>query len=175
MTDSDEEIAALKRRLEQLERPAQPGTAPIPEKSSTKAIGCAFAVILVLLAGVSMCSSLMGDSGPAAPTLSSWTPPEGYILERAGRGREVATKWFKPTRSECDRSGASCFGVSVIAKDGCPRTLYAEITILDSADRNIGWTNDTAQAVQPGEEAKLIFRTYEDAAHTARISEINCY
>ena len=173
MSDKDEEVAALKRRLEMLEGKAQPVAPAAPKKNNTAAFGCAFVALLLLLAMASMCSNLGSDRPAASYQASSWTPPEGYIVERAARG-SVATKWFTPSRRECDR-GSRCFGLSVVAEKGCSRSLYAEITILDSQGRNVGWTNDTAQGVQAGEEVKLIFHTYEDAARSARVADINCY
>jgi hypothetical protein len=63
----------------------------------------------------------------------------------------------------------------VISKNGCDRSLYAEISILDKSDVQIGYTNDTASQALPMQKTKLIFNTFEDEAHSARLSKISCY
>jgi hypothetical protein len=63
----------------------------------------------------------------------------------------------------------------VIAKNGCDRSLYAEISILDKSEVQIGYTNDTLSQALPMQENKLIFNTYEEAAYSARLSKISCY
>ena len=47
-------------------------------------------------------------------------------------------------------------GVEMLTKLGCS-SLYAEMTILDSSGRNIGFTNDSANGVRPNEKVILIF------------------
>ena len=63
----------------------------------------------------------------------------------------------------------------IIAKDGCDRSLYAEISILDKNEVQIGYTNDSVSQALPMQKSKLIFDTYEDEANTARLSKISCY
>ncbi len=85
----------------------------------------------------------------------------------------VAWRWLKDNEYKC--TGDSCWGMMVIAKDGCSRSLYAEISILDKNEVQIGYTNDTASQALPMQKTKLIFNTFEDDAHTARLSKISCY
>lgn len=96
--------------------------------------------------------------------------PRGYTEFEAG----IAQKWLSVGEYSCSYSGVSCWGMSVISKNGCGN-LYVEITILDTAGNNIGFTNDSASGLQPGQKAKLIFDTFEDEAKFARVAEINCY
>jgi hypothetical protein len=56
----------------------------------------------------------------------------------------------------CTYSSAYCWGVEMLTKLGCS-SLYAEMTILDSSGRNIGFTNDSANGVRPNEKVILIF------------------
>jgi hypothetical protein len=65
--------------------------------------------------------------------------------------------------------------MSIIAREGCPSSLYAEITILDSSGTNIGYTNDTTSGLGAGQKAKMVFETFEPGAKNARLAEISCY
>ena len=64
--------------------------------------------------------------------------------------------------------------MSVTSQSGCS-SLYVEITILDSQDNNIGYTNDTTSGLQPGQNAKMVFDTFEDNASSARLAKVSCY
>jgi hypothetical protein len=104
---------------------------------------------------------------------AAWTPPEGFTLHLTDPWKQVAYQWETPTRAECSR-GRSCFALNVVAENGCPRGLYAEIKLLNAAGANIGWTNDTAQGVEPNERVRLVFRTSEPGTKSAHVTEINC-
>jgi len=75
---------------------------------------------------------------------------------------------------KCTLYGAYCWGIEIVAKNGC-NNLYAELTIFDSADRNIGWTNDSATNVRAGEKVLLVFDSFEDGADKGRLSAVSCY
>jgi hypothetical protein len=75
---------------------------------------------------------------------------------------------------KCNLYGAYCWGIEIVAKSGC-NNLYAELTIFDSAGRNIGWTNDSATNVRAGEKAVLVFDSFEDGVDKGRLSEVTCY
>ena len=87
----------------------------------------------------------------------------------------VAYRFLKyGSEYKCSYSGAYCWGIEMVTKTGC-NNLYAELTIFDSSNRNIGWTNDTTTNVLPREKVVLIFNSYEDGADTGRLSEVSCY
>ena len=65
--------------------------------------------------------------------------------------------------------------MEIIAREGCPTSLYAEITILDSAGTNIGFTNDTTSGLGAGQKAKLVFEDFTPGAQSARLAEVSCY
>lgn len=87
---------------------------------------------------------------------------------------EIAYRWLEPGEFSC-AYGDHCWGMLITAKNGCPQSLYAEITILDSAGSNIGFTNDTTSGLSPSQQAKLIFEDFTPGARKARLSEISCY
>lgn len=181
--DKDAELRELRERLARLEGDAstkQPPPPPIPPSPPAKQNGCgailgAAVVIAIGFGLVSMCTGSSGTSGGVLPSTVQWTPPAGYYVEPGGSGPAVATKWAQPTRAECRGSGGVCFALDAIAERGCPRNLYVSITLLDSNGQNIGWTNDTAQGVLPGEQTRLVFTTYERGAKSSRIAEVSCY
>lgn len=175
MENKDQEIADLKARLAALEKPAAT-KAGRPPPSNGVQIGCAAVIVVVGLLLVSMCSgSGGGSSSSVADTAQTWDPPEGYARQVTDRGSQLGVKWDTPKRSECTGYNTTCFALDVVSEKGCPRSLYVSITILSKAGENIGWTNDTAQGVQPGEPVRLVFDTYERGADSARIAEVNCY
>jgi hypothetical protein len=87
---------------------------------------------------------------------------------------EIAFRWLNRGEFSCS-IGDHCWGMLVVAKNGCPSSLYAEITILDSGGSNIGFTNDTTSGLSPGQQAKLIFEDFTPDANSARLSKISCY
>ena len=103
--------------------------------------------------------------------LTGWIPTE---FNSWTDDPNVAWRWLEDNEYKCTL-GDSCWGMMVIAKDGCSRSLYAEISILDKNEVQIGYTNDTASQALPMQKTKLIFNTFEDDAHTARLSKISCY
>ena len=139
-------------------------------------MGVVAAAALVGLAGCGPSEDV--SSGPAGGSSAydypraTWTPPEGFIPYQTARGDNLAFQWVTP--SDC-RTGVMCFSMNVVVENGCARSLYAAITLLDSAGNNVGWTNDTAQGVMPGENTRLVFSTYERYAESARIAEVSCY
>jgi hypothetical protein len=106
-----------------------------------------------------------------APVDTSWIPTE---FNSYSDDANVAWRWLKDNEYKCTY-GDSCWGMMVISKNGCDRSLYAEISILDKSDVQIGYTNDTASQALPMQKTKLIFNTFEDEAHSARLSKISCY
>lgn len=182
MEDKDEEIRELKERLARLENaPPQPSAPPPPvPPPATQRNGCGAWVIgglavLVVLYMVGQCSSGADGSRPGSTPSTTWTPPPGFTITDSGGRGAIAIEWVRPTNAECRGSGVTCFALNVVTERDCPRSLYASITLLDGSGNNIGWTNDTAQGVQAGEQTRLVFDTYERGAQTSRLAEINCY
>jgi hypothetical protein len=63
----------------------------------------------------------------------------------------------------------------IITKNGCPTSLYGEIAILDNADTQIDYTNDTASSVLPGQKVKLTFDSFNEQSKKARLTKLSCY
>lgn len=117
-----------------------------------------------------------GDGGGApaasrAPAAPWW--PSDYNAYPSDPS--VAWRWMEPNEFNCTYSDGSCWGMEVIARDGCSSSLYVELTILDSSGAAIDYTNDVAGSVTPGQHAKLEFDTFDEDADKARLAEISCY
>jgi hypothetical protein len=100
----------------------------------------------------------------------SWVPAD---FNSWNDDPNVAWRWLNNKEYEC--TGDSCWGMMIIAKDGCKSNLYAELSILDKSDVQVGYTNDSVSSALPMQKSKLIFNSYEDAANSARLSKISCY
>lgn len=99
--------------------------------------------------------------------------PSKSLLTWSG---DTSIKWRWLERDEYSSgSGGATWGILIEARDGCPNDLYAEIQIFDKDDFAIGWTNDTTGSLRPGQQAKLVFDTFEEGARSARPNEFNCY
>jgi hypothetical protein len=96
--------------------------------------------------------------------------PKGYSEFESG----IAYRWLSSGQFSCSYSSGSCWGMSIRSEAGC-NSLYVEITILDSAGNNIGYTNDTTSGLQPGQTAKMIFDSFEDNASKASLAKVSCY
>ena len=86
----------------------------------------------------------------------------------------VGWRWLKSSEYSCDL-GDGCWGMMIIAKEGCSNNLYVEISILDKNEIQIGYSNDTVSSALPMQKSKMIFDSFDDSADTARISKISCY
>jgi len=166
MTEHQEEVQQPRARLDALQQ----------AKPKRRFGWRTFLILgLAILGGLNfiggMLTGLGEDRGKSAA--AAWTPPQGFTLDPTDPWKQVAYQWETPTRAEC-RRGRSCFALNVVAENGCPRGLYAEIKLLNAVGANIGWTNDTAQGVEPNERVRLVFRTSEPGTKSAQITEINC-
>ena len=98
--------------------------------------------------------------------------PKGF--NEYAEDSQIAWRWAERGEYSCSY-GDYCWGIFITAREGCPSSLYAEITILDSSGTNIGYTNDTTSGLGAGQKAKLVFETFTSGAKTARLAEISCY
>lgn len=96
--------------------------------------------------------------------------PEGFGIFSNG----IAYRWLENGEYRCSY-GNHCWGMYVVVQNGCPTSLYVEITILDGAGTNIGYTNDIANRVRAGDKVKLVFEDFTPGARSARVAEISCY
>jgi len=85
----------------------------------------------------------------------------------------IAWRWLENNEFSCS-IGDSCWGMLVIAQDGCPSSLYAEVSILDSSGTQIAYSNDSLSVAAPMQKNKLTFESFDSSANTARLTKISC-
>jgi hypothetical protein len=100
-----------------------------------------------------------------------WYPKDFQLYEE-----NIAYRFLSYSKGEyrCSYSGAYCWGIEIVTQSGC-NNLYAELTILDSTGRNIGFTNDTTSGVRAKERVILVFDTFENGADQGRLAKVSCY
>ena len=137
--------------------------------------GCIGSVvgILVLFVG---CAALIGNnynninkesSGDTEITDNSWVPT-GFTAFN----NNVAYKWSEDGSYSCGYADR-CIQMEVVSKEGCG-SLYAELSKLDAAGNNVGYTNETTSNVGAGQKAILKFETYGEFK-SFQLSKISCY
>jgi hypothetical protein len=68
-------------------------------------------------------------------------------------------------------------GIYVISKEGCPRTVYAEMDIIDKAGVKIAYSNDSLNSLNSLEQGMLVFDFTLDeilSMGETRVSDISC-
>jgi hypothetical protein len=136
--------------------------------------GCLGSVvgILVLFGG---CAYLFGSSykqvtdesaGETPIEDTSWVP-SGFTAFN----NKVAYKWSTSGSYSC--SFGKCAQIEVVSKDGCG-SLYAEVSKIDAAGNNVGYTNATTSSLAPNQKALLMFETSGEFK-TFQLAKISCY
>ena len=105
---------------------------------------------------------------------NNWTPPPGFIKTRSDgfNSVNIGVRWLEAKDYEC-RFGRACWGMEFVSEEPCSH-FYAAITLLDSANTNIGFTNDSTTGVAAGQKVRLVFETYEEGARSAELSRVSC-
>lgn len=169
-----------------LERPAaqQPAAAPIPWTPPPAAAkkshaGRNFLIFMGVIAAIFVVGLIWkpttgsrgsgsgsGGGGTGGGTTSNWVAPSGFTLY----DESTAFRW--DDTGDCIIGG--CWHMTLVTLNGCPNSLYVELTTLSSGGTVVGYTNDTVGELKAGEQAKLNFEN-PDKADKARISKVSCY
>lgn len=125
--------------------------------------------LVVLLAVVTnnRSDSRADPRAPAATVEANWIPA-GFLRSPES---SVAYRWIDGQTCLLD----SCWGIEAIARDGCPSSLYIELSIEDTAGTAVGYTNDTVSSLKAGQRAKFTFENSEDTGQKARVTKVSCY
>jgi hypothetical protein len=118
------------------------------------------------------------ENSPEAQALKEkeakeWVP-DGYNISY--QGTQVidgfAQKFLK-SGYQCASGSEGCFGVSVIARDGCPSGIYAYMFYTDSSGQlpEVMETTGRAQAMQ---KMTLVFNFYDSDVKSGRIWKVGC-
>jgi hypothetical protein len=95
--------------------------------------------------------------------------PKGYKELDTG----FAYRWLRGSEYRCGSVEFGCWGMSVIARDGCS-DVYVELSTMNKNGVVIGFTNDTLGALRPMQFGAMLFEATEDGASTAQISRAIC-
>ena len=100
--------------------------------------------------------------------------PDGYDISYQGTQviEGFAQKFLKSGYS-CASGSEGCFGVSVIAKEGCPSGIYGYMFYEDSSGQlpEVMETTGSAQAMQ---KMTLVFNVYNTGVKSGRIWKVGC-
>lgn len=114
------------------------------------------------------------NSGFGSP---SWVPAGFTQVDQNIFDYDMAYKFVTDSYNseDIDCTGCSYWVLQAVSEAFCPGGAYAEIDILDDAGVKIDFTNDVVNYVGYGETVTFILKSYEDAAATAEVTELNCY
>lgn len=132
---------------------------------------------LVVIVGIAIAINLgrggltRSTTGAPAAAPAAWTPPSGFTLTT---DPTVAYRWLKAGEFHCVVAD-SCWGMNVVSRDGCPHSLYVELSVLNNAGTVVGYTNDVAGVLGPGQQAQLVFESVDDGAAKASVTKVSCY
>jgi hypothetical protein len=82
---------------------------------------------------------------------------------------------YKNAQSGCSYSFGSCATFKIVAKDGCPGTLYIETNLTTSSGEVIDWGNDTARGLGRGQIAAMETTFTKDGGGSWQITDLSCY
>ena len=87
----------------------------------------------------------------------------------------VAFRWLKDSEYSCPYSGAACWAMYMIPKDGCGADLFVTISIEDTHGTTVDSSVDSVGSIEAGHRARLVFNSFADGASAAHITDIKCY
>jgi hypothetical protein len=154
---------------------SQPQFEPPKKNSMTTKVFLGIFLALLILGTI---NSLSGK--PTAEQTSSqikvepsWIPSDFFYWPE---NPNVAYKYVEEVPdSKCTLD--ICMGIYVVSKEGCPRTIYAEMDIIDKSGIKIAYSNDSLNSLSPLEQGMLVFDFSLDeilSMGESRISDISC-
>ena len=135
--------------------PAAPGTAPGWTKPAGTPLRGRWIIGALVVVAVLIAIGTTRNGGTAVPTQRPGTvpavsrAPAATVSRTAAATRwwpsdyslvpsdpTVAFRWMKSSEFDCTFSTGKCWAIEAIARDGCPSSLYIELSILDTSGRN---------------------------------------
>lgn len=155
--------------------PAPANPAPVPPKRSGLAsprriaLSIGGLILILIVVNLTRTGNRVADTGGDTNVVPPAWQPAAFTLTD---DRDVAYRWLTDSEIDCDIADR-CWGMFVVSKNGCS-SLYVELSIIDDAGNNVGYTNDVASGVTAGQQAKLIFDNFENKGSKARLSKVSC-
>lgn len=125
----------------------------------------AVGVAVLALAGCSAKGSTTTKPATAAP----WAPT-GYT-----EYGDVAYRWTS-SGFACKSYQDNCFGVTVVARDGCPDGVYIELAVLDANGAVVDKANEITAGITNKDVAQAVLSPPGGAPKNAkaRVTKLNC-
>jgi hypothetical protein len=151
---------------------------PAPQQAGGVKIGqLVIGVVLMLVAlswwGRGSSTTPAANTPPLTPAPVAWALPPGFGLWPGDEG--VAFRWQDSSEYSCQLSAGPCWGMVVIPRDGCPSSLYVELTVADASGAAIAMANAALGSVAPRQQAKLVFDTFTWKAKRTTLAKVSCY
>jgi len=113
-------------------------------------------------------------TGIPAPDTNMFTIDKSTHLEQ--KSAEIVepveiVEWVDEVPEGSAIGDANYWGLKIKANQDVSY-VYAQVALYDGNGSNIDWSNDTAHGLRAGDTAILVFTSCNDAAQTARITEL---
>jgi hypothetical protein len=105
----------------------------------------------------------LGGAVPSGPNSSTEDEETG-----------LQVRWADPADFECTY-GKKCWGLFVEPSKDCLGGVYVEINIFSKDGNVIDWTNGSVPSLAQGQQALMVFKTYESKGASAKVASTSCY
>ncbi len=119
------------------------------------------------------------QSGPEAQSkkeseAKEWVP-EGYNISFQGtQVIEGFAQKFLKSGFKCADGADGCWGISVIARDGCPYGVFADVFYSDSEGNQKPEVREESTKASPMQKMTLVFNSFDSSDQSARIWRVGC-
>jgi len=129
----------------------------------------------LLLVGAVVGNETPSDPAPADPALAAAVAPKPKPKPKSGVSQGLGAKDASAdVEIVAFTKGEFSSEVKLLITNHSDERsdYYVEISLLDADGTNVGWTNAIAQAVEPGQKAKVTAPVVEDGAVKAKVHEV---
>ena len=101
--------------------------------------------------------------------------PDGYDISFQGtQVIEGFAQKFLKSGFQCASGSEGCWGVSVIAKEGCPNGIFGYMFYTDSSGDQLPEVMETTGRAQAMQKMTLVFNIYNTGVKSGRIWKVGC-
>jgi hypothetical protein len=141
---------------------------PKPKRRGRKLL-----IALSIVGGLLLVGAVVGNETPSdpAPAAAEAPKPKPKSGVSQGLGAKDASADVKIVAFDEGEFGSEVELEITNHSDG-RSDYYVELSLLDADGTNVGWTNATAMAVEPGQKAKATAPVIDDGAVKAKVHEV---
>ena len=111
----------------------------------------------------------------ATHTAQARNRPDAWVPSGFKSWEDATAYRFAEGRACSYSTVEACAHYEVVARYGCPDSLYVEVAFLDEGGTQVDWSNDTASGLGAGEKAILEFVSFESTASKVKVTDISCH